>query len=108
MRFKHEVAFSKGFCALPSTALTKYKDEQREAEQNRSGAALEAPISNPVRCFIEKDQLFTDQSADKKSGSCFLLQFSFLDIFLRGIFRERGWFFFTMALMEARRVDEIT
>lgn len=90
------------------TALTKYKDAQRKAQQKRSGAALEPPTSNPARRFIEKDQLFTNQSGDKKGGSCFLLRFSFLYIFLRGIFRERGWFSFTMALMEARRADEIT
>lgn len=94
----HEVAFSKGFCA----------QNPRKAEQRRRGAALEAPISKPERRFIEKDQLFTNQSADRNGGSCFLLQFSFLDVFLRGIFMERGWFSFTMALMEARRADEIT
>lgn len=83
MRFMHEVAFSKGF-----RALTKYKDAQRKAEQ------LSSPQCR-TQCAVslKKTNYSQIKVRIKKGGSCFLLRFSFLDIFLRGDF-QGAWVVF--------------
>lgn len=96
---KHWWNNSKGFRAFPSGNKMRNRENKSAVEHLSE--------SNPKRCFVDEDQLLSNQSGGKSrlvcSGAVFLpWHFSW-----GGFSGSVGGFFLTIFLIEARRADGI-